>query len=250
MFFFLFFFLLRLHAPFFIGVFSLYSPFILHPHLPLVDLLDDLLDVYPIQNPLEALWIVVNWDITVQVSFSHKCGQLVRCKAFNMVVVGFFPNISSFVVGYLPWSLSTKGMITFCTAFPRWLGSNLSQCFPEEAQLLGNYHQFVVILVPSSLIPKLDKPYDHPRVSSCPQARPTAQLIYSPYLPSQLLLLLFLLLLLLLLLYKCVCKTVCVCVCFFFLTLNNVLKKSQPSKNVHKTMNFNSTNWLIQKKKV
>ena len=146
MFFFLFFFLLRLHAPFFIRVFSLYSPSILHPHLPLVDLLDDLLDVYPIQNPLEALWIVVNWDITVQVSFSHKCGQLIRCKAFNMVVIAFFPNISSFVVGYLPWSLSTKGMITFCTAFPRWLGSNLPQCFPKEAQLLGNYHQFVVIL--------------------------------------------------------------------------------------------------------
>ena len=42
------------------GAFSLYNPSILHPNLPLVDLIDDLLDVCPIQNLLEALWIAVN----------------------------------------------------------------------------------------------------------------------------------------------------------------------------------------------
>ena len=87
----------------------------------------------------------VNWDITIQVSFPHKCGQLVSCRVLNVVVTTFFPDISSFVVGYLPWSLSTKEMITFCTTFPRWLSSNLPRCFPDETQLLGNYHQFVII---------------------------------------------------------------------------------------------------------
>ena len=42
------------------GAFPLYNPSILHPDLLLVDLMDDLLDVCPIQNLLEALWIVVN----------------------------------------------------------------------------------------------------------------------------------------------------------------------------------------------
>ena len=42
------------------GAFPLYNPSILHPNLPLVDLIDDLLDVCPIQNLLEALWIAVN----------------------------------------------------------------------------------------------------------------------------------------------------------------------------------------------
>ena len=86
---------------FFMRAFPLYSPSILHPNLPLVDLIDDLLDACPIQNLLEALWRAVNWDIIIRVSFPHKCGQLVRCKVFTVVVVAFFPNISSFVVGYL-----------------------------------------------------------------------------------------------------------------------------------------------------
>ena len=140
------FFPLWLHAIFFMESFPLYSPSILNPSLPLVDQVGDPLDACPIRNLLEALWIAVNWDITVQVSFSHKCGQLVRFRAFNVVVVAFFPNISSFAVGYLPWNLSIKWMITFCIAFLGWLGSNLPQCFPEEARLLENYHQFVVIL--------------------------------------------------------------------------------------------------------
>ena len=139
-------------CPFFMGAFSLCSPSILHPHLPLVDLLDDLLDACPIQNLLKALWIAVNWDITIQVSFPYKCGQLVRCRALNVVVITFFSDISSFVVGYFPWSLSTKGMITFCTAFSRRLSSNLPWCFPEETQLLGNYHQFVIIFPCPQLI--------------------------------------------------------------------------------------------------
>ena len=129
--------------------FPLYSPSIIHPNLPLVDLIDDFLDACPIQNLLEALWRAVNWDIIIHVSFPHKCGQLVRCKAFTVVVVAFFLDISSFVVGYLSWNLFSKDWLpfvqhswdgwvpTFHNAFPR--------CFPEEARLLENYHQFTII---------------------------------------------------------------------------------------------------------
>ena len=45
----------RLHAPFFMGAFSLYSPILLHPSLPFVNLIRDLLDACLIQNLLEAL---------------------------------------------------------------------------------------------------------------------------------------------------------------------------------------------------
>ena len=106
-----FFFLLfsqRFHAPFFVRTISLYSPLFLYPSLPLVDLIGDLLDAYPIQNFLEALCIAINWDITFQVSFSYKCSQLVGCRAFNVVVATFFSNISSFIVGLFPQTLSYK----------------------------------------------------------------------------------------------------------------------------------------------
>ena len=53
--FFLFFFPSQITCPFFMGAFPLYNPSILHPNLSLVDLIDDLLDVCPIQNLLEAL---------------------------------------------------------------------------------------------------------------------------------------------------------------------------------------------------
>ena len=146
--------------------FPLYSPSILHPNLPLVDLIDDFLDACPIQNLLEALWRAVNWDIIIHVSFLHKCGQLVRCKAFTVVVIAFFPNISSFVVGYLSWSLFSKDWLpfvqyswggwvpTFHNAFPRMLNSS-----ETTISLLLSF------LVLDSLIPKLNKPWDHPWVS-------------------------------------------------------------------------------------
>ena len=85
-------------------------------------------------------------DIFAQGSFSHKCSKLVRCRTFNVVVAAFSLYISSFVVGYLPWNLSIKGSITFCTTFVGRLGSNLLQRFPEEAWLLWNYYQLVIIL--------------------------------------------------------------------------------------------------------
>ena len=109
----LFFFLLSLLAPFFMGVFSLYSSSILHPSLPLVDLIGDLLDVCPIRNFLEDLWIAVNLDIIVQVSSPYKCGQVVWYRAFNVMVAAFSSNISSLIVGYFPWCLSLKEAIIF-----------------------------------------------------------------------------------------------------------------------------------------
>ena len=161
--------------------FPLYSPSILHPNLPLVDLIDDFLDACPIQNLLEALWRAVNWDIIIHVSFSHKCGQLVRCKAFTVVVIAFFLDISSFVVGYLSWSLFSKDWLpfvqhsrggwvpTFHNAFPRKLGFS----GPTISSLLS----FFVL---SLLIPKLNRPWDHPRASMCPRAWPNSltQLTY------------------------------------------------------------------------
>ena len=53
----------------------LYSlPLYLHPSLPLVDHVDDLLDACPIRTLLEALDVAVRLNIHVLASFPHKCG--------------------------------------------------------------------------------------------------------------------------------------------------------------------------------
>ena len=145
-------FFLRLLAPFFMGAFPLYGPIIFNPNPPLANHVGDFLDACPIRNLLENLWVAVNWDIFAHRSFPHKCGQLVRCRTFNAMVAAFSPYISSFVVRYLPWSLSIKGRVTSCTAFQGRLSSNLPQRFPEEARLLENYYQLVVILSRPQLI--------------------------------------------------------------------------------------------------
>ena len=73
----------------------LYSlPFYLHPSLPLVNHVDDLLDACPIRTLLEALDVAVRLNIPVLASFPHKCGQEIRCRTFNMVVAVFFLDIS------------------------------------------------------------------------------------------------------------------------------------------------------------
>ena len=46
---------LRLHAPFFMGVISLYSPILFNPNLSLVDHVSNLLDACLIRNLLEVL---------------------------------------------------------------------------------------------------------------------------------------------------------------------------------------------------
>ena len=119
-------------------------------------------------------------------SFPYIRGQLVRCRAFDVVIAVFFPNISFFVVGYLLWSFFSKDWLpfvqhsqggwvsTFHNAFPRKLGSS----GPTISSLLS-------FLVLGSLIPKLNRLWDYPRVSMCPRARPTTQLTYSAYLSSQ-----------------------------------------------------------------
>ena len=67
-------------------------------------------------------------------SFPHKCGQLVGYIAFNVVVAAFFSDISSYIVGFFPQSLSSKEWFllaryslgvrvpTFHNAFQRKLG--------------------------------------------------------------------------------------------------------------------------------
>ena len=68
--------------------------------LPLVDYVDDHLDACPIRALLEILCITVRLNTTIHASFPHKCGQLVRCKTFNVVEVAFFSDISQFTVDY------------------------------------------------------------------------------------------------------------------------------------------------------
>ena len=79
--------------------------FLFNPSLPSVDCISDLLDACPIRALLEPLCVVVKLNITVQTSFSHKCGQLVRCRTFNVVIATFFSNISWFIVDSFIWSL-------------------------------------------------------------------------------------------------------------------------------------------------
>ena len=81
-------------------VISLYSSSPLHLSLPPVDFLGNPLDACPIKALLEAMRGVVSWDDTIQVSFLHKCGQLIWCSAFNVVVTISFPDISSFHCWY------------------------------------------------------------------------------------------------------------------------------------------------------
>ena len=50
-------------------------------------------------------------------SSPHKCDQVVWCRAFNVVVAAFSPDISSFVVGYFPWYLSSKEQFPFVQNF-------------------------------------------------------------------------------------------------------------------------------------
>ena len=124
----------RFSAPFFIWTFSLYSPSIHHPSLPLVDLISDLLNACLVKNLLEVLWTAVNWDITVHVSFLHKCGQLVRCRAFNVVVVTFLPDISSFIIGFLPWNLSSKEWLPFTALILKVVGFQPSTMLSQGAE--------------------------------------------------------------------------------------------------------------------
>ena len=98
----------RLHALFFRGAFLVYGLVIFNPSPPLVGHVDDLLDACPIRNLLEVLWVAVSWNILAHGSFPHKCGQLVRCWAFNVVVTAFFSDISWFTVNSFIWNLSLE----------------------------------------------------------------------------------------------------------------------------------------------
>ena len=92
----MYFFFCRLNAPSFMEAFPLYSLFLsFHLSLPLVRL-----------------------NITFQASFPHKCSQLVRCRAFNMVVVVFFSDISQFTIVSSLWSLSSKAWLPLAWYLP------------------------------------------------------------------------------------------------------------------------------------
>ena len=76
----------------------LYSLPFFHLSLPRVDQIAYLLDICPINTFLKFLWVAVRLEVTIQVSLPHKCSQLVRCKAFNVVVAVFFFDTSQFYV--------------------------------------------------------------------------------------------------------------------------------------------------------
>ena len=114
------------------------------------------------QDILEALWVVVNSYSIVQMSFLHKCGQLVWCSAFNVVVTAFFLDISSFVVNLalLPSLKLSPGGST-----------------PQEPSLIRHY-------LPLSSAPWLEpnKPFDHPQASISPRVLLIAQCTCLVYL--------------------------------------------------------------------
>ena len=67
--------------------------FLFNPNFPPIDYISDFMDVCPIKFFLEPLCVAVRLNVIVQISFPHKCGQLVRCRAFNVVIAVFFSNI-------------------------------------------------------------------------------------------------------------------------------------------------------------
>ena len=69
-----------------------------NPNISSVDCVNDLLNACPIRALLEPLYIAVRLNVTVQTSFPHKCGQMVRCRTFNVVVATFFSDISWFTI--------------------------------------------------------------------------------------------------------------------------------------------------------
>ena len=146
----------RLNAPFFMEAFSLYSLFLsFHLSLPLVRL-----------------------NITFQASFPHKCGQLVRCRVFNMVVVVFFSDISQFTID------SSRGCLLHGICWVVELQTLTSHS--EEVWLLGKHQLYIVIalvLDPSTHLPFLL--LDHPRAPRHPQAWPITQYSYSVLLSPQ-----------------------------------------------------------------
>ena len=76
----------------------LYSLTLFDPSLPLVDYVGDPLDACPIRTLLETFYTTVRLNITIQVTFPHKCGQLVSCRTSNVEVVAFFLDIFLFAV--------------------------------------------------------------------------------------------------------------------------------------------------------
>ena len=74
--------------------------FLFNLNFPLVDCISDLLDACPIKSLLNPLCVTVRLNITVQTSFPHKRGQLVRCRTFNVVIAAFILDFSWFTVDF------------------------------------------------------------------------------------------------------------------------------------------------------
>ena len=157
--------------------------FLFNPSLPSVDCISDLLDACPIRALLEPLCVVVKLNITVQTSFSHKCGQLVRCRTFNVVIATFFSNISWFIVDSFIWSLSLEAwypLARYSLGNRALIPHNVSQgsLDPQETTFVRHYLSLSSSLCSTSLsyyLTLLRLPYI---LGLGPQPNTLTQLIY------------------------------------------------------------------------
>ena len=145
--------------------------FLFNPNLPSVDCISDLLDACPIRVLLEPLYVIVRLNITVQTSFPHKCGQLVRWKTFNVVVATLFLDISWFTVNSFIWKLSLEAWYPLA-----WYSlSNRApippQRFPRKFGSLGdNLCSSLLVLILVHFLYKLILLFNPPRATLHPRA--------------------------------------------------------------------------------
>ena len=145
--------------------------FLFNPNLSSVDCISDLLDAYPIRALLEPLCVIARLNITAQASFPHKCGQLVSCKTFNVVVATFFLDISWFTVNSFIWNLSLEEWYPLA-----WYSlSNRApippQRFPRKFGSLGdNLCSSLLVLILVPFLYKLILLFNHPRATLHPRA--------------------------------------------------------------------------------
>lgn len=112
--------------------------------LPLIDQVGDLLDAFPIRIFLKPLCVTVRLNTTIQASLPHKCGQLVRCRVFNVVIVAFFSYIFSSLLIHLFEAYPPKhGCIL--PSIHCVVEFQTPTLLFEEVCLLGKHYLFIVI---------------------------------------------------------------------------------------------------------
>ena len=158
--------------------------FLFNLSLPPVDCISDLLDACPIKALLKPLCVTVRLNITIQASFPHKCGQLVRCRTFNVVVATFILDFSRFTVDSLSETYPQK-YGTLLRSILQATGLQSPTMIPEESSG-DNFCSSLLTLVLVSLPYKLILLFDPLRATLHPRVWPTAQYSYLAHLSPQL----------------------------------------------------------------